>query len=153
MSAADVYWYRFLEITGRDKDEKCAGDMNFEAHGFVGDELISLVLAGKKTAIFTSYAAYAADNEPLPATGELYVVLDRSERPRCIIETTGVTLVPFNEVTWEMARQEGEDESLDAWHEKYKGYLEDEGSIVGFDFTPDIKLVFQTFRVIYTGSL
>ncbi|MCK9170312.1 MAG: ASCH domain-containing protein [Treponema sp.] len=153
MSAADVYWYRFLEITGRDKDEKCAGDINFEAKGFVGDELLSLVLTGKKTAVFTSYAAYEADNEPLPVTGELYVVLDRSEKPRCIIETTGVTIIPFNEVTWEMAQQEGEDENLEAWHEKHKEYLEDEGSVVGFDFVPDIKLVFQEFRVIYTGSL
>jgi uncharacterized protein YhfF len=153
MSKADVYWYHFLEASGRDKDEKCAGDMNFDAPGFVGDELVSLVLAGKKTAIFTSYASYAADNEPLPASGELYVVLDRSETPRCIIETTEVTIVPFDGVTWEMAQLEGEDEDLTAWREKHREYLEDEGAVVGFDFTPGTKLVFQTFRVVYAEHL
>jgi uncharacterized protein YhfF len=149
MGAADIYWHRFLEATGRDREEKCAGDMSFEASGFVGDELLSLVLAGRKSAVFTSFATYAADNEPLPASGELYVVLDRSEVPRCIIETTSVLVVPFNEVTWEMAQLEGEDENLDAWRERHQEYLEDEGAVVGFDFSPAIKLVFQAFHVIY----
>jgi uncharacterized protein YhfF len=149
MGLADVYWERFLRKTGRDKDEKCAGDISFESGGFTGDELVSLVLAGKKTALFTSYATYAEDNEPLPATGELYVVLDRSDIPRCIIETVGVAIVPFNEVTWEMAQLEGEDENLELWREKHREYLEDEGAVVGFDFTPGIKLVFQTFHVVY----
>ena len=149
MELADVYWRHFLRDAGRDKDEKCAGDITFEAHGFVGDELLALVLAGRKTALFTSYATYAEDNEPLPATGELYVVLDRSDTPRCIIETTSVMIIPFSGVTWEMAQQEGEDENLEIWREKHREYLEDEGAVVGFNFTPDIKLVFQTFHVIY----
>ena len=58
-------------------------------------------------------------------------------------------LVPFNEVTWEMARLEGEDEDLGQWKERKQEYLEDEGAILGFEFTPDIKLVFQTFKVVY----
>ena len=149
MALADVYWYHFIKATGRSEDEKCAGDMNFEAPGFQNDELLALVLAGKKTAIFTSYATYAEDNEPLPVSGELYVVLDRSGTPRCIIETESVQILPFSEVTWDMAQLEGEDENLELWREKHQEYLEDEGAVVGFEFTPDMKLVFQTFRVIY----
>ena len=149
MSLADMYWKRFLKATGRDPEEKCAGDMNFEAHGFVCDELVSLVLAGKKTAIFTSFATYAVDNEPLPVSGELYIVFDRAEKPCCIIETTAVSVVPFNEVTGEMAAMEGEDGNIEEWREKHKEYLEEEGSIVGFEFTSDLKLVFQTFHVLY----
>ena len=48
-----------------------------------------------------------------------------------------------------MAQQEGEDQDLQTWRDKKQEYLEEEGHIVGFDFTPDIKLVFQTFKVIY----
>ena len=33
--------------------------------------------------------------------------------------------------------------------EKMQENLELEGSIVGFDFTPDMKLVYQTFSVVY----
>ena len=76
------------------------------------------------------------------------MVLDRSGSPRCIIELTSVRIVPFCEVTREMVMAEGEDESLEAWREKEKGYLEDEGEIVGFAFAEDIKLVFHEFRIV-----
>lgn len=150
MSAIDDYWFKFLKETNRSEDCNCAGDLFFEAKGFVGDELISLVLSGKKTAFFTSYPTFQIDQEPLPVSGELYVVLDRAENPRCIIEIENVSLIPYNEVTWGMAQKEGEDETLEAWKEKMKEYLEDEGAILGFEFTPNIKLVFQVFKVVYT---
>lgn len=149
MTPIDEYWNKFIEDTGRSEDDRCAGDLNFEAKGFVGDELISLVLADKKTAFFTSWATYAIDQEPLPVSGELYVVLDRANNPRCVIEVESVNVIPFNEVTWGMAQKEGEDEDLTQWRERKQEYLEDEGAILGFEFTPDIKLVYQTFKVIY----
>ena len=149
MTELDEYWERFLKETNRDPDDRCSGDLFFEAKGFVGDELITLVLTDRKTAFFTSWATYTIDQEPLPVSGELYVVLDRANQPRCVIETQSVEIVPFNEVTWDMARLEGEDENLGAWKERKQEYLEDEGAILGFEFTPDIKLVFQTFTVIY----
>ena len=145
----DLYWKNFLSDTGRDEDEKCAGDLFFEAKGFVGNELLALVLSGKKTAFFTSWPTYAIDKEPLPVSGELYVVLDYQQTPRCVIETQSVEIVPFNEVTWSMAQLEGEDEDLGQWKERKREYLEEEGHILGFDFSEDMKLVFQTFKVIY----
>ena len=149
MTEADEFWNDFLKATGRDEEERCAGDLNFEAKGFVADEMIALVLSGKKTAFFTSWSTYAIDQEPVPVSGELYLVLDRNEKPVCVIETQSVQVIPFNEVTWEMAKLEGEDESLEVWREKKQEYLEEEGDIMGFEFTPDIKLVFQTFNVVY----
>ena len=145
----DEYWEKFIKDTGRDSEDKCAGDLNFEAKGFVGDELVSLVLSGKKTAFFSSWATFAIDQEPLPVSGELYIVLDRSNTARCVIEIETVNVIPFNEVTWGMAQKEGEDENLEEWKQKKQEYLEDEGNILGFEFTPDIKLVFQTFKVVY----
>ena len=149
MTEIDEFWNEFIQETGRSPEDRCAGDLNFEAKGFVGNEMITLVLAGKKTAFFTSWATYAIDQEPLPISGELYVVLDHNNNPTCVIETEEVQVVPFNEVTWEMASKEGEDENLGVWKEKKQEYLEDEGAILGFEFTPDIKLVYQTFKVVY----
>lgn len=149
MTEIDEYWNKFIKETGRSEDDKCAGDLNFEAQGFVGDELITLVLAEKKTAFFSSWATYSIDQEPLPVSGELYVVLDRAENPRCVIETESVNIIPFNEVTWEMAQKEGEDSNIEEWRERKREYLEDEGAILGFEFTPDIKLVYQSFKVVY----
>ncbi len=149
MTELDEYWEKFLKETGRDSDERCAGDLNFEAKGFVGDELVSLVVSGKKTAFFSSYATFAIDGEPLPVSGELYIVVDRADNPRCVIELQSVEVIPFDEITWEMAKQEGEDENMTDWRNKEQEYLEEEGAVLGFSFTPDIKLVFQTFRVVY----
>lgn len=149
MTELDEYWEKFLKDTGRDSEDRCAGDLFFESKGFVEAELLSLVLSGRKTAIFTSYSTFAIDGEPLPLAGELYLVVNKKNEPVCVIEFDNVQIVPYNEVTWQMASLEGEDENLEAWREKQREYLEDEGAVVGFEFTPDIKLVFQTFRVVY----
>lgn len=149
MTNLDEYWDKFLQANNLPSDTKCAGDLNFEAKGFICDELTSLVISGQKTAFFSSYATFTIDQEPLPVSGELYILLDRAENPVCVIELQSVNIIPFNEVTWEMAKQEGEDQNLSEWKQKHQEYLEDEGAILGFEFTPDIKLVFQTFRVIY----
>lgn len=149
MTETDLYWARFLRETGRGDEEKCAGDLNFESKGVWNDGQIALILAGKKTAFFSSLAAFAADSEMLPVSGELYVVVDRAEIPRCVIELTGVQVVPFGGVTWEMAALEGEDENLEAWRRKERETLEDEGAVIGFRVTPALKLVFQSFRVVY----
>lgn len=149
MTQLDEYWNKFLSAKGLDPDTKCAGDMFFEAKGFVSDELNALVISGQKTAFFSSYATFAIDQEPLPLSGELYIVVDRANTPLCVIELESVNIIPFNEVTWEMAKQEREDENLEAWREKKQEALEDEGAVLGFDFTPDIKVVFQTFKVVY----
>ena len=149
MTQLDEYWNKFLKETGRSEDQKCSGDLCFDAYGFVGDELVSLILAGKKTAFFSSFPSFEIDMEPLPLSGELYIVVDRSNNPVCVIEIDNVSLIPFREVTWGMAQKEGEDENLDQWREKHKEYLEDEGAVLGFEFSPDIKLVFQVFHVVY----
>ena len=149
MTLLDEYWNKFLSTKGLSSETKCAGDLFFEAKGFVSDEMNALVLGGQKTAFFSSYATFAIDGEPLPVSGELYIVVDRANNPVCVIELQSVNILPFNEVTWEMAKQEGEDENLEQWREKKKGYLEDEGAVLGFEFTPDIKVVFQTFKMVY----
>lgn len=149
MSELDEYWNKFLKDTNRDSEDKCSGDLFFEADGFISSELIALVLSGRKTALFTPLANFLIDQAPLPLCGEEYIVVDNNDKPQCIIEIDSVEIVPFNEVTWEMADLEGESQNLGEWKEKETEYLEEEAHFMGFDFTPDLKLVFQTFKVIY----
>ncbi|MCQ2575251.1 MAG: ASCH domain-containing protein [Treponema sp.] len=149
MTYLDEYWNKFIQETHRDPEDRCSGDLNFEAKGFLGDELITLTLTGQKTAFFSSFSTFSIDGEPLPVSGELYIIVDHNNNPHCVIEIESVTVIPFNEVTWEMAAREGEDSNLTEWREKHQEYLEEEGSILGFEFTPAIKLVYQTFKVVY----
>ena len=149
MTQLDEYWNKFVCEKALPPETKCAGDLNFEAKGFVNDELTALVVSGKKTAFFSSYATFAIDQEPLPVSGELYIVVDRSNNPVCVIELEAVNIIPFNEVTWDMAAREGEDQDLEEWRAKQTEYLQEEAAVLGYEFTPDIKLVFQSFKMIY----
>ncbi len=149
MTELDEYWNKFITEKNLPSETRCAGDLFFEAKGFLRDELTTLVVTGRKTAFFSSYATFAIDQEPLPVSGELYIVVDRAGKPACVIELDAVEVLPLNEVTWDMAAKEGEDENLEEWKQKKQELLEDEGAVLGFEFTPDIKVVYQSFKVIY----
>ena len=123
--------------------------MTFESVGFTNDAQIANILSGQRTAIFSTFASYSVDGEPLPVSGELYLVFDRGNNPRAVIEIESVNILPFNEITWGMAQKEGEDENLEQWRVRQQENLEEEGEIVGFEFSPEIKIIFQTFRVLY----
>lgn len=149
LSAADEFWQKFINETGADPESKCAGDLTFESAGFTNDAQVANILSGQRTAIFSTFASYSVDGEPLPVSGELYLVFDRGNNPRAVIEIESVSILPFNEITWGMAQKEGEDENLEEWRLRQQENLEEEGEIVGFTFSPELKIIFQTFRVLY----
>ncbi|MFL6003553.1 MAG: ASCH domain-containing protein [Nocardioides sp.] len=112
-----------------------------------GDELLQLVLDGTKTATASALWDYEGESEALPEAGNLSILLDGSGRPRALINTTDVAVVPFDEVDEEHARLEGEgDRSLDHWraaHERFFGKVSSRG------FEPDMPVVLERFEVIY----
>ena len=59
----------------------------------LADELLALVLCGKKTATCGALRDIEA-GEPMPEVGRRDVVLDGRGKPACVIETIEVTQVP-----------------------------------------------------------
>ena len=149
MTELDEYWANFLKNTNRDSEDKCSGDLSFEGKGFVQSQINSIVLSGQKQAFFTTLATFTIDNEPLPNSGELYILVDNQNKPLCVLEIESVNIIPFNEVTFEMVKKEGECATMGEWKEKMQEYIEEEAQVLGFEYSPDIKLVYQTFKVIY----
>ena len=144
------YWEKFLRESKQNPDEVgFSGEMVFDGNAVSGTERLSLVLGGKKTAMFSAFDSYGINREPLPVSGELYIVEDAAGEPKCIVEITDVNLVPFSEVSWNLAERDGEDENLAAWREKTRELMEDEAAVCGFEFTDSSKLVCEIFRVIY----
>ena len=141
-------WENFIKKSGLDGQAKYAGSFGFEARGFAGTERLAALLAGKKTAAFFSFATFAIDNEELPVSGEYYIVLDANKEAACVIKTAAVQILSYNQVAWEMAEREGEDSSLEEWRARTRENLEDEGAVVGFEFSPDMKLVYVEFEVV-----
>ncbi|TDQ64523.1 uncharacterized protein YhfF [Maritalea mobilis] len=108
------------------------------------DELVGLIVAGKKTATCGALAHYEADGEPLPQVGQRYIVPNWDGVPQCIIETTSVEVKRFDEVDEDFARAEGEgDLSYQYWHDGHKDYFTRNGG-----FAPEMKLVCERFKLI-----
>lgn len=143
------YWENFLKDTNQNPDEVgFSGEIDFE-NGIVGEEQLSLVLLGKRTANFSAFDSYSINREPLPVSGEMYIVENNNGEPKCIIELTDVNVIPFNEISWQLAQRDGENENLEEWKEKQRELMEDEAAICGFEFKEDSKIVCEVFKVIY----
>ena len=143
------FWEKYARESRLGDEAKYAGDFGFEAKGFFGTERLAALLAGKKTAAFFSYATFAVDNEELPVSDERYIVRGADGEPLCVIRTTRVQVIPYDQVSWELAQREGEDSSIEEWRDRTRENLEEEGAVVGFDFAPDIRLVCVEFEVVF----
>jgi len=109
------------------------------------DALLALVLDGTKTATASAAEEYAAEGEPLPAVGDLGIVLDGSGCPRALLVTTEVRVVSFAEVDAEHARLEGEgDLSLAHWHRAHEAFFD-----AGPGFRADMPVVLERFTVLH----
>ena len=116
------------------------------------DALLALVLDGTKTATTSALRDYEADDEPLPEPGTMGILLDGSGHPRALVEVTEVTVVPFEEVTEQHARAEGEgDGSLAAWREEHERFFRATAP-EGAGFSPDMPVVLERFRVVYQAG-
>lgn len=87
------------------------------------DQLLALVLAGTKTATSSALWDFEADGEAVPEVGSWNIILDGSGRPTALVQTVGITIVPFDEVTAAHAYAEGEDDrSLASWRDEHEKY-------------------------------
>lgn len=112
----------------------------------VADQLADEVVAGTKTTTTSLLWQYEAEGAPLPEKGDLGIVLDGRDKPRALIMTTDVRVVPFNEV--DDAHALGEAPSLDEWrriHEEFARRVDD-GS---HPFAPDMPVVLERFELLY----
>jgi histidinol-phosphate aminotransferase len=145
-SALERYWQKFREqIPGLPAEQPDA--WAFGATPAHADGLLDLVLAGTKTATASSLWDCEYTGEPVPAVGDLSIILDGQGWPRALIETTAIAIVPFDEVTAGHAHAEGEgDRTLAAWRDIHERFWRDHSEAPrGFD--PHMPVVCETFRV------
>lgn len=111
----------------------------------MADELLALVLAGKKTATCGAMRDYEGeDAEAKPVVGRRDIVLDGQGRDAALIETVEVTTCRFDEIDERFARDEGEgDGTLDWWRAGHRAYFERNGG-----YAPDMMLLCERFRLV-----
>lgn len=148
-NAVETYWKTYLEKAALPKDTPLFDVFAFGSGEAMAQELLELVLAGKKRATTGAVASYEYEGIGIPQVGNHSVVTDYAGVPRCIIRTTSATTLPFKDVTWEMAKREGEDEVMDTWREGHIRYFNMDAEEAGYTFTEDILVVFEDFEVVY----
>ena len=69
--------------------------------------------------------------------------------PKCVIETTNVRILPFKDITYDICRLEGEDDSLESWRKGHISFFKEEGKKSGYEFSEEMPVVFEEFEVVY----
>ena len=120
------------------------------AYGDDPDTLAELTRAGVKTATAGAGPLYELEGEPLPRAGEYSVILNSRDEAVCVIRTTKVYTVPFDQVSAEQAYREGEgDRSLDYWRRVHEDFFRRELAEAGQTFSPEMPVVCEEFEVLY----
>ena len=106
----------------------------------LADELLTLILEGKKTATCWS----AAEGLKGSAVGKRWVAQDGAGRPRAVLETVELTQRRFDAVDAPFAFEEGEDDrTLPSWAREHERYFTRNGG-----YAPDMLLWCERFRLI-----
>ena len=110
----------------------------------MADELLALVIAGKKTAT----VSVILEDEQAPSIGDLSLVLDGQGNPACVIKTVYLETVKFCDLTWEMVKLEGEDETFEQWKMGNIRYWTRDAAKRGYIFTDQTPITFERFEVV-----
>ena len=103
------------------------------------DRLVNLVLDGKKTA---TTSLYELDN--VSKVGDISILTDLKDNNVCFIKTINVIITEFKNITWDLAKLEGENKSLNEWKETHMNYF----NIIDPNFNENTKVIFEIFEVI-----
>jgi uncharacterized protein YhfF len=113
-------------------------------------ELADLVLRGIKRATASLVWSYEHDQKPQPKAGALSIVTTWNKEPLCVIETTTVDVVPFDNVSEDFARTEGEgDGTLESWRRNHTKFFAGECARIGRVPNGRMLVICEGFRVIH----
>ncbi len=116
-------------------------------------ELVGLVLAGTKRATASLLWEYEAKPDEMPTVDVHSVVTDFGGLPKCVVRTTEVRLVPFNEVDADFAFDEGEgDQSLDYWRGVHWDYFNKQCLEIGEEPSETMPVICERFELLYPIS-
>jgi uncharacterized protein YhfF len=152
----DRYWGQFVQSlpAGAEPPDGYYDTFSFGVTKEEATGIAALVLQGIKTATGSVQWVYEAEGKAPPKPGDLSIVRDSEDRPVCIIETTEVRVIPFNEVDAQFAWDGGEwDRTLASWRENYWSFIVSECARINREPTGRTPLVCERFRVVYREPL
>lgn len=107
--------------------------------GINNSYLINLVLSGMKTATTSIY-----DKNDVPRVDEISMLVHDNEECACLTRTKKIIITEFKNITWNLAKLEGENKKLEEWREEHKKFFRS----INSNFNDDTTVLFEIFEVI-----
>ena len=139
------FWQRFLEKNNLPQSTTFTESFYFEFTEKPANKLLKLVKENKKVAT----TSLLIKNEEIAKQGDFSIVTTFKGTPKAVIQTQKVLVMPFKEMTFEIAKLEGEDECLDTWIKNHVAFFKEEGEEKGYSFTYDMPIFSEEFELVY----
>jgi uncharacterized protein YhfF len=148
----DPFWHRAIASGAIDPSTPLPSVVEpFGDSAELADELIALVVDGRKRATAGALADYEREAADLPVPGGLSIATDGRGRPRAVLQTTDVRIGPLSSVDDAFAWDEGEgDRTRRSWLEDHETFFRRYLPTIGVEFDGDMATVFERFDVLYS---
>lgn len=147
---ADKFWRTFCSATGKVDPGEPYQVWFFGNTREMALELAELVIAGKKTATASLVAVNEIKPDEAPIPDGYSVVTDFDGVPMCVVQTTEIRHLPFEDVDAQFAADEGEgDQTLEYWRDVHWSYYSSEAAELGIEFNERSMVCCERFILLY----
>ncbi len=116
----------------------------------LADELLDIVLSGRKRATAELVADFVARGDGLPRVGSHWIACDSTGAPRIVIRSTELRIGPFTSADAAFAADEGEDDgTLESWQREHRVYWNRVSAARGAVWSESDEIVFERFAVVW----
>jgi len=116
----------------------------------LADELLAIVLSGRKRATAELVADFAARGDQVPRIGSHWIACDSTGAPRIIIRSVELRVGPFTSADAAFAADEGEDDgSLSSWQKEHRIYWQRVSAARGAEWAESDDIIFERFAVVW----
>lgn len=116
----------------------------------LADELLALVIDGRKRATSSLLREFALRADPVPSAGDHWVACDGAGAPQLVLRTTHVRIGAFASVDESFAYDEGEGErTVASWQDDHRRFWSRVCAAQGHEWTEEEPVVFERFRVVW----
>ncbi|HQZ82755.1 MAG TPA: ASCH domain-containing protein [Pyrinomonadaceae bacterium] len=151
--SANELWRVFCAFSGTDPK------LPFQVWHFgntpeMAADLGKLVVAGLKTATASLVEANAKRPDEKPVLDGFSVVTDLDHKAICVVRTTEIRFLRFEDVDAQFAFDEGEgDRSYEYWRDVHWEYFSNEARELGLEFCERSLICCERFEVLFVNEL
>ena len=142
-------WREYHEALGIPTPSEVIAD-SFSDNEREATELSILVDQGIKRATAPALWSFEKTGTQIPVVGGIFLVVNGKGEAVCIVKTTKVSIIPFNEINESNAFREGEgDRSLEYWRRVHIEFYKKQFESLGLIFDESMPIVFEEFDKVF----